>query len=157
MDPAFEDVGDDTSSVRPGLLRPADQPLRCPFGVFAVALGHVLGLGSVAAFVQRAQMAGHSLVGVEALHRLRRQAHFELVLHQLVRHRVVIRIATTVELKILYWERNGFCLWLKQKFWGYVSGCSITSRSVHVMTIALNAVAPRLFHLRGSVEHARKT
>lgn len=37
MDPAFEDVGDDASSVRPGVLRPADEPVRCPFGLLAVA------------------------------------------------------------------------------------------------------------------------
>ncbi|MNN07897.1 hypothetical protein D3C81_1207330 [compost metagenome] len=92
VDSAFEDVGDDASGVRAGLLRPADQPLWCPFGMFAVALGHVLGLGSVAAFVLRAQVAGHTLVGVEAFHRLRGQAYFELVLHQLVRHRVVVAV-----------------------------------------------------------------
>jgi hypothetical protein len=66
--------------------------LRRPLGVFAVALGHGLGLGGVAAFLGRAQMAGHALVGVEALDRLRGQAYFELVLHQLVRHRVVMAV-----------------------------------------------------------------
>ncbi|KPW71317.1 hypothetical protein ALQ65_00124 [Pseudomonas syringae pv. coriandricola] len=45
MDPAFEDMSDDTSGVWPGLLSPVDQSLRRPFGVFAMALGHVLGLG----------------------------------------------------------------------------------------------------------------
>ncbi|MOA50932.1 hypothetical protein D3C78_1740120 [compost metagenome] len=51
MDAAFEDVGDDTGRIRARLLSPADQPLRRPLSVFAVALGHVLGLGSVAAFM----------------------------------------------------------------------------------------------------------
>jgi hypothetical protein len=61
MDPAFEDVGDDASGVRPGLLCPADQPLRCPFGVFAVTLGHVLVLRGMASLVQRAQMTTSTL------------------------------------------------------------------------------------------------
>ena len=81
VDSAFEDVGDDASGVWPGLLCPADQPLRCLLGVFAVALGHVLGLGGVAAFVQRAQVAGHALVGVEALDGLGGEPHFELMFH----------------------------------------------------------------------------
>ena len=67
VDSAFEDVGDDASGVRPGLLSPVDQSLRRPLGMFAVTFGHVLGLGGVAAFVRRAQMAGHPLVGVETL------------------------------------------------------------------------------------------
>lgn len=67
MDPAFEDVGDDARRIRACLLCPVDQPLRRPLGVFAMALGHVLGLGRVAALMRRAQMAGHALVGVEAL------------------------------------------------------------------------------------------
>ncbi|MNN33012.1 hypothetical protein D3C81_1467490 [compost metagenome] len=92
MDSAFKDVGDDASGVRPGLLGPADQSLRRPLGMFAMALGHVLGLSGVAAFVRRATMAGHALVGMEALHRLRGQPHFELMLHQLVRHRVVMAV-----------------------------------------------------------------
>lgn len=92
MDSAFEDVGDNASGVRPRLLCPADQPLWSPFGMFAVALGHVLGLGGVAAFVQRAQVAGHALVGVEALDGLGREPYFELVLHQLVWHRVEVAI-----------------------------------------------------------------
>ncbi|MNR13043.1 hypothetical protein D3C85_1294250 [compost metagenome] len=60
--------------------------------MLAVALGHVLGLRGVAAFVQRAQVAGHTLVGVEALDGLGREPHFELVLHQLVWHRVEVAI-----------------------------------------------------------------
>src|SRR5450830_429455 len=86
MDSSFKDVGDDASGVGPRLLCPADQPLRCPLGMFAVALGHMLGLSGVAAFVWRAQVAGHTLVGMETLDGLRRQPHFELVLHQLVWH-----------------------------------------------------------------------
>ncbi|OSR30428.1 hypothetical protein BV322_05710 [Pseudomonas syringae pv. actinidiae] len=92
MDSAFEDVGDDASGVGPGLLCPADQPLRCPFGVLAVALGHVLGLGGVPAFVLRAKVAGHALVGVEALDGLGGESYFELVLHQLVWHRVKVAV-----------------------------------------------------------------
>jgi len=46
-------------------------------------------------------MAGHPLIGVEALHRARCQAYFQLFLHQLflhqlVRHRVVVPITGTV-------------------------------------------------------------
>lgn len=58
-----------------------DQSLGCPLSVFGVTLGHVFGLGGVAAFVWRAQMAGHTLVGMEALDGLRSQSYFELVLH----------------------------------------------------------------------------
>lgn len=83
-------VGDDASNVRPGLIGPVDQPLRHPFRMFAVALGHMLGLGNVPAFVLRAQVAGHALVGVEALHRLCGQAYFELMLHQQAGHRAVM-------------------------------------------------------------------
>lgn len=86
MDSAFEDVGDDAGRIRAGLFGPTDQPLWRPLGMFAVALGHVLGVGGVATFVLRAQMTGHALIGVEALDRLRGQPHFELVLHQLVGH-----------------------------------------------------------------------
>ncbi|VVM74897.1 hypothetical protein PS639_05432 [Pseudomonas fluorescens] len=100
MDSALEDVGDDAGRIRACLLCPADQPLRCPLGMFAVALGHVLDLGGVAAFVRRAQMAGHALVGVEALHGLRGEPHFELVLHQLVRHRVVMAIDLDVVVNV---------------------------------------------------------
>ncbi len=39
MDSTFEDVGDDAGRVRPRLLCPLDQPLWCPFGVFAWLLG----------------------------------------------------------------------------------------------------------------------
>mgnify|MGYP000979694178 CR=1 FL=1 len=92
VDSAFEDVGDDTGRIRARLLSPADQPLGRPLGVFAVTFGHVLGVGSVAAFVRRAQMAGHALVGVEALDGLRGQAYFELVFHQLVRHGVKMAV-----------------------------------------------------------------
>lgn len=92
VDSAFEDVGDDASSVGLRLLCPADQSLGRPLGMLTVTLGHVLGLGGVAAFVRRAQVAGHALVGVEALDGLCGQAHFELVLHQLVRHRVDVAI-----------------------------------------------------------------
>ncbi|OSR64447.1 hypothetical protein BV328_05779 [Pseudomonas syringae pv. actinidiae] len=92
MDSALEDVGDDASGVRPGLFCPADQPLWSPFGVLAVALGHVLGLGGVPAFVLRAKVAGHALVGVEALDGLGGESYFELVLHQLVWHRVKVAV-----------------------------------------------------------------
>ncbi|MNJ48823.1 hypothetical protein D3C77_440290 [compost metagenome] len=37
-------------------------------------------------------MAGHALVGVEALDGLRGQPYFELVFHQLIRHRVVVAV-----------------------------------------------------------------
>ncbi|MNR40218.1 hypothetical protein D3C85_1584870 [compost metagenome] len=37
-------------------------------------------------------MTGHALIGVEALDGLRSQPHFELVLHQLIRHRVVMAV-----------------------------------------------------------------
>ena len=92
MDSAFEDVGDNASGVRPCLLGPADQPLRRPLGMFAVALGHVLDLGGVAALMWRAQMAGHTLVDVEALDGLCGQAYFELAFHQLVRHGVKMAV-----------------------------------------------------------------
>lgn len=52
----------------------------------------MLDLGGVAAFVWRASVAGDSLVGVEALNGLRSQTYFELVLHKLVRHRVVVAV-----------------------------------------------------------------
>ena len=42
--------------------------------------------------MRRAQMAGHALVGVETLDGLGREPHFELVLHQLVRHRVKVAV-----------------------------------------------------------------
>ncbi|RMR22896.1 hypothetical protein ALP89_200235 [Pseudomonas syringae pv. persicae] len=64
--------------------------------MLAVAPGHVLGLGGVAAFVLRAQVAGHALVGVEALDGLGGEPHFELVLHQLVWHRVKVAIDLNV-------------------------------------------------------------
>ncbi|MOA37667.1 hypothetical protein D3C78_1592800 [compost metagenome] len=86
MNAAFEDVADHAGGIRPGLFGPADQPLRRPFGVLAMALGHMLGLRAVPAFVQRAQVAGHPLVGVEALDGARRQPYLQLLLHQLVRH-----------------------------------------------------------------------
>lgn len=44
-------MSDNASGVRPGLLCPADQPLRCQFGVFAVAFGNVLDQSGVAAFL----------------------------------------------------------------------------------------------------------
>ncbi|MCY1365997.1 hypothetical protein D9M69_528730 [compost metagenome] len=86
----FEDGLDHPGSVRPRLLGPADQPLRRPLGMLAMALGHVLGLCAVPALVPRAQVAGHPLIAVEALHRPRCQAHLQLLLHQLVGHRVVM-------------------------------------------------------------------
>lgn len=92
VDAPFEDVADHGSGVRSGLFGPADQPLRRPFGMLAMALGHVLGLRAVSAFVQRAQVAGHPLVGVEALDGARRQAHLQLFFHQLIGHRVVMPI-----------------------------------------------------------------
>ncbi len=52
VDAPFEDVADHAGRVRPGLLSPADQPLRRPFGVLAMALGHVLGLCAVPALVR---------------------------------------------------------------------------------------------------------
>ena len=60
--------------------------------MFTVALGHMLGLSGVAAFVWRAQVAGHALVGVETLDGLRRQPHFELMRHQLVWHLVEVTV-----------------------------------------------------------------
>jgi hypothetical protein len=45
-------------------------------------------------------MAGNALVGVEALDGLRGQPHFELVLHQLVWHRVEVAIDLDVVVDI---------------------------------------------------------
>jgi len=117
MDSAFEDVGDDASGVGPGLLCPADQPLRRPFGVLAVALGHVLGLGGVAAFVQRAQVAGHALVGVEALDGLGREPHFELVPHQLVGHRVEMAIDLDVVVDVFCGQPQNTSCVAKRFLW----------------------------------------
>jgi len=52
VDAPFEDVADHAGGVRPGLLGPADQPLRRPFGMLAMALGHVLGLRAVPTLVR---------------------------------------------------------------------------------------------------------
>ncbi|KPY80528.1 hypothetical protein ALP10_200251 [Pseudomonas syringae pv. helianthi] len=81
MDSAFKDIGYDASGVGPGLLDLEDQSLRCPLSVFAAAFGHMRGLSGVGAFMHRRHMAGHALVGVEALDGLRGQAYFELMRH----------------------------------------------------------------------------
>ncbi|CAI9008909.1 hypothetical protein EMIT0324P_90003 [Pseudomonas chlororaphis] len=113
MDSAFEDVGDDAGCIRAGLFCPADQSLRRPLGMFAVALGHVLGLGGVATFVWRAQVAGHALVGVEAFDGLCGQPHFELVFHQLVRHRVEVAVDLDVVIDVdTYLFSLGVDVWM---------------------------------------------
>ena len=48
------------------------------------SFGPVLGLGGVAAFVQRAQMAGHALADVEAFGGLSSESDSKLVLHRLI-------------------------------------------------------------------------
>lgn len=57
-----------------------------------MVLGHLLGFRGVSAFVQRAQVAGHALIGVEALDSLGREPDFKLVPPQLVRHQVKVAI-----------------------------------------------------------------
>ena len=66
--------------------------MRGPLGVLSVTLGHMLGLCAVAALVHRALVAGEPLVGVEAFDGARRQAHLQLLLHQLIGYRVVMPV-----------------------------------------------------------------
>lgn len=59
-------------------------------------------------------MAGHPLIGVEALHRARCQAYFQLFLHQLVRHRVVVPINLDVVVDVFCGQpQNTSCVVLR--------------------------------------------
>jgi len=68
----------------------------------------------VPALVRGAQVAGHPLIGVEALHRARRQAHLQLLLHQLVGHRVVMPVDLDVVVDVFCGQpQNTSCVALR--------------------------------------------
>ena len=92
MRPAtLDDLGDELSGRRSGLLGPTDQPRRRPLGMRAVGARHVLAMGGrlpvVAPPVRR-----QSLAAIEDLDRVRGVADLDLLADQLERHAIDVAL-----------------------------------------------------------------
>ena len=86
--------------VRANGLRPMHHARRCPFQMRLVGPWAVFGNGDGVSMATCTQVRSHALTLIEDLDGRRCRAHFHEVVHQVVRHAVVVRIKSDVVIDV---------------------------------------------------------
>lgn len=92
MKPGRKDAFGNTSSGGAGLGGPPDHPLRCPFRIDLMRLGHVFFDGGMPASKKAPGMRSYAMSLMEAFDSFGCQTNIHLSSIQLIRHTVIMSI-----------------------------------------------------------------
>ena len=92
MDAGGEDRGDELGGGGTTLLRPAHEPLRGPFHVGLMGLGHMGGYGRMLALEGRATMTTDPLAFMETFHTVGGEPHIDPLADQRIRDGIIMMI-----------------------------------------------------------------